>query len=131
MTGTVQLELDFQPGLTEQFPELIDLVASVVYGSRIGLKGCAAALDMSPSNLSRILSRRDPDDVRHFDIGWISPLIQATDDRRPISWLIEKHLEDPETKRKQLVDQVATVLPLLQRFVEQETRGIPKIKSVR
>lgn len=119
MAGKIQLELDFEPGLTQQFPTLRDMMAAVIYGSRSGLNGCAAVIDKSPSHLSRILSRNDPDDVRHFDIDWIPPIIDETKDRRPISWLIERFMEDPAIKRKQVVDKVAVLLPLLEKMVRE------------
>ena len=104
---TIQFEIDFLPGLTEQFPELIDLVASCVYGYRGGLTAVANELDISPSHLSRILSRRNPDDVRHFDIGWLPTVIKITGDMRPISWLIEEFMPDPENTRNRTMEQVS------------------------
>jgi len=119
MGAKVQLDLDFEPGLTQQFPELIDLVAAVIYAHRSGMHDVANALDISPSHLSRILSRSNPDDVRHFDINWLPTVIRVTNDKRPISWLIEKFMQDPETSRKQVLDELAAILPRLNKLAAQ------------
>lgn len=128
--ATVQLNLDFEPGLTHQYPQFIDLIAAVIYTSRGGLSAMANELDVSPSHLSRILSRRDPEDVRHFDLNWLPLVIQHTGDRRPISWLIEKFMEDPAAKRNQMVEQLAAFLPLAMQFIEQETGTKAKLRGV-
>jgi hypothetical protein len=59
VSSRVQLKLDFEPGITEQFKTLKQCVAAVVYGSRIGLSGCAAACDVSPSTMSKMLNEQD------------------------------------------------------------------------
>lgn len=118
--ASVQLELDFIPGLTEQFPSLRDLVAAIIYSHRGGLKAMAAELDVSVSHLSRALSQTDPESARHFDINWLPVVIQRSGDQWPISWLIERFMQDPATRRKQVLDQVAAVLPLLTELVAQE-----------
>lgn len=131
MAGTVQLDLDFTPGLTEQYPQLRDLVAAIVYSHRGGLKAMAAELDVSPSHLSRALSQNDPEDRRHFDLDWLPVVIQRSGDQRPISWLIERFMQSPETRRKQVFDQVAAVLPLLTELLAQEVGGPPAKPRVR
>lgn len=116
-----QVEMDFEPGLTQQFPEFIDLLAAVVYASRPGLTGIAAALDKSPSLLSRMLSRH-ADDPRHLPAADIPKIIQSTGDRRPIYWLIEKFLEDPEVKRRRALDYLAELMPQLQGLLKEARR---------
>ncbi len=120
MAEKVQLEFDYEPGLTDTYPQFIDMIAACIYGCRGGLTAVANELDISVSHLSRILSRRDPDDKRHFDVNWLPMVIKVTDDRRPISWLIERFMQNPDSTRKQMVDRVASVLPLLEEFVKAE-----------
>jgi hypothetical protein len=108
-----QIEMDFTPGLTEQFPELMDLVAAVVYGCRIGLTGVAGYLDVSPSMLSRMLNK-NPDEPRHLPLSMLPKIIEATNDRRIIFWQVEKFLEDKDTKRKRAMDEVAALVPLIE-----------------
>lgn len=112
-----QLALEFEPGLTQQFPRYMDLIANVVYSSRMGLNGVAAHLDKSPSQLSRMLNK-NPDDLRHLPAEDIAGIIECTGDHRPIYWEIEKFLEDPETKRRRAIDQLSRLLPAIQAAVE-------------
>lgn len=111
-----QLELDFTPGLTRQFPELLELVAHCVYSSRIGLNGVAAACDKSPSLMSRMLNR-NPDDQRHAWLEDLPRIIESTGDLRPIYWQIEKFMEDREAKRKRALDDLSNLMPEIQKML--------------
>lgn len=111
-----QIEMDFTPGLTDQFPELMDLVVAVVYGSRGGLGGVAAALDKSPSLLSRMLNR-NPEEQRHLPLSDLPKIIESTRDHRIIHWLVEKYCEDPDAQRKRQMEEIANLLPTLQNIV--------------
>lgn len=113
----MQLDLDFEAGLTERFPDLIDLVAAVVYGSRSGLGGVASALDMAPSQLSRMLNR-NPDDLRHLPAHLLPKIVSETGDKRIVFWFVEKFLEDTDTKRKRTLDELAALLPEITRLVK-------------
>lgn len=114
--------MDLTPGLTDQFPELMDLVAAVVYGSRIGLSGVAAAIDKSPSLLSRMLNR-NPDEQRNLPLADLPKIIDATGDMRIIHWLVEKFCEDKEAQRKRELDEIADLLPYLQNVVARARSG--------
>lgn len=124
----MQLNLDFSPGLTQQFPQLEDVLAAAVYGCRSGLNGVAGELDMSPSELSRRLNRNG-DDSRPLRVSDMVGIIAASDDKRPIYWLIEKFLRDPESTRNQAISQLAQLMPMIQALVEQSSDG--KIKAVK
>jgi hypothetical protein len=117
----MQAEFDFQPGLTRQFPEFIDLMAAVVYGSRAGLSGVAGECDLSPSQLSRMLNR-NPDDLRHLPAYLVPKIIHATGDKRPVYWLMESFLEDPDAKRKRAIDDLERLIPTIQSLIESARR---------
>jgi len=108
----MQASFDFTPGLTVQFPRLRDVLCAAVYGSRSGLKGAAADLDVSPSELSRMLNR-EQDDPRKLDVEDMVALIASTGDTRPVQWLIERFLRDPAQQRAMAAAQIAQVLPAL------------------
>jgi hypothetical protein len=117
----VQLNLDFQPGLTARFPRWEDTFVHVVYSNRKGLNGVASDLDMSPSELSKRLAWRpdqkeEPRPLRSVDIVGI---LESTNDPTPIYWLIEKFLRDPEAKRAEAINALAQLAPLLNGLVEQ------------
>lgn len=120
--------LDFQPGLTAQFPHLEDVLTAVVYGCRQGLNGVAGSLDQSPSELSRRLNR-ESDDHRPARVSDLGGIIQATGDRRPIYWLIEKFMESPEARMARAADQLSELLPMVAELAAQA--GIASKKPAR
>lgn len=114
----MQHSFDFTPGLTVQFPRLRDVLCAAVYGSRGGLKGVAADLDCSPSELSRMLNR-DQDDPRALDVEKMVGIIESTDDNRPVQWLIERFLSNPEARRATAAAQLAQLMPALLELAAQ------------
>lgn len=110
---SLQVEIDFKPGLLAQFPDWMDCVRSSVYSCGHPFKVIAADLDMSVSELSRKLSK-NPSDPVHFPVDRLPDLIAATGDKRPVYWLIEKFLEDADSKRKRAVDDLTQLLPQIQ-----------------
>lgn len=113
-----QQRLDFTPPLTAQFPRLRDVLVAVVYGSRAGLHGVAADLDVSPSELSRMLNR-DQDDPRKLDVDDFVRIVESTGDQRPLQWLAEKFTRDPERVRADATAQLAAMLPMIGALIEQ------------
>lgn len=114
----MQLEMDFEPGLTQRYPELIDLVAAIVYANRLGLGDIAAALDMAPSQLSRMLNRNG-DDKRHFPVNALPALIKVTGDLRPVYWLVERFIEPEGVRKQRAVDEMAALLPRIHDLLGQ------------
>jgi hypothetical protein len=119
MTGR-QLSLDFQPGMTTQFRSLRQVCAAAVYASRKGLSGVAGDLDMAPSDLCR---RLGDDSDRPLTDAHVDGIIESTRDYRPIYWLIEKYLQDPEAKRLAAIEQLAAAMPMITALVEQSAAG--------
>lgn len=114
----MQSAFDFTPGLTTQFPRLRDVVCAIVYSSRGGLKGAAADLDVSPSELSRMLNR-EQDDPRKLDVDDLVRVIESTGDNRPVQWLIEKFLHNAEERRVTAAAQLAQILPAVVELARQ------------
>jgi hypothetical protein len=83
-----QVEINFEAGLTEQFPAFRDVVKAAVYGCGRPFKAVAADLDMTSSELSRKLGD-NPNDPVHFPLHLLPELIRATGDKRPVYWLVE------------------------------------------
>lgn len=115
-----QVEINFESGLTDQFPQFRDAVKAAVYGCGRPFKAVAADLDMTSSELSRKLGDNQHDPV-HFPLHMLPDLIRATGDKRPVYWLIETFLEDQDTKRHRAVAQLADMLPQLQALVKAAT----------
>ena len=120
-----QVELNFEPGLTEQFPEFRDVIKASVYSCGRAFKSIAADLDMSVSELSRKLSE-NPNDPVHFPLSRLPDLIAATGDKRPIYWLVETFLEDPDARRKRGLDELSNMLPHIAQLISAASG--PKLK---
>jgi hypothetical protein len=89
-----QIALDFEPGLTENHPTLLDFMASRIYQK--GLSNVAPILNKAPGNLGLELGG---DDKRHFSVKSLERYIEKCQDVTPIYYLIEKYLSDPQAKR--------------------------------
>jgi hypothetical protein len=108
----VQLKLDFEPGITDQFKTLKQCVSAVVYGSKIGLDGCAAACDLSPSMLTRMLNvQKNKENKRNLPLDVLVPIIKATGDVRPILWLCATFMPNDEQRKDAALARVEAMLP--------------------
>lgn len=123
-----QMQIDFEPGLTELFPEFRDVVHGSVYGCGRAFKAVAADLDMSPSELSRKLAN-NPNDPVHFPLDRLPELLRATGDLRPVYWLIETFLEAPDVKQGRLVAEAAEMMKRLSVLLEHLPQ--PPLERVR
>jgi len=108
-----QFELAFDAGLQDQFPDFMDVVRAAVYGCGRPFKALAADLDLSPSKLSRMLSE-NPDDPINLPLRLLPKIVEATGDKRPLYWLVEAFVEDPEQKRRRAMEELESLLPRLE-----------------
>lgn len=106
----LQRALDFEPGLTEKYPRLIDCIRAQIYMCGRPLKTVAADMDMSQSELSRKLSD-NPADPRRFTTDDLEKLIPATGALTVIHWMVEKHLQNPEERRDRALTEIQKQLP--------------------
>lgn len=123
-----QVEINFEAGLTEQFPAFRDMVKASVYGCGRPFKAIAADLDMTSSELSRKLGD-NPNDPVHFPLHLLPDLVRATGDKRPVYWLVETFLEDEEARRTRAVAQLGDMLPQLQALLKTAA-GTGSLKAV-
>lgn len=118
----LQLKMDFEPGITEQFRTLKQCVAAVVYGFRGGLNSVAAACDVSPSTLSRMLNENE-DDPRHLPLDFLPLIVEVTGDLRPLQWLAAKFLPDDNMRREAALSRIEQLLPQLLADVSALKKG--------
>lgn len=111
---TNQLTLDFEPGLTERYGSLRDVVATGVY--QRGLKRVAIDLDEAPSNLSVQLSENP---TRNFSVDKLELYLEKTGDMTPIYYLAERFLADRAAKKDAMQAQLMEVLSQLQPLMKQ------------
>lgn len=110
VSSTNQMTLDFEPGLTEKHPHLLDCIRATAYTHRNPLKTIASDMDVSQSDLSRKLAG-NPDDPRRFSVDDLERFLVATGDVTPIYWLIERFLQDEKKKQDRALNELAKQLP--------------------
>jgi hypothetical protein len=88
-TQNKQFTLEFEPGLTERYRNVRDVVAAGVY--QRGLKRVAGDLDIAPGNLSCMLN---DDSQRKLGTDDLENYIQTQRDLTPIHYLIARYLGD-------------------------------------
>lgn len=136
MTGSSQFSLSFEPGLTARYRYFEDVLAATVHGSRKGVEGVAAHLDMAPSELSRRLNAHlvakdgDPSN-RPLRVSDAFGIIEATGDYRPIYWLAERFLGDPDAQRTAAIQQLGQLVPLIIGLAEQAGVQLPAARGRR
>lgn len=119
-----QLPLNFEVGLTTRFRRLEDCINHTVLNYQKGMEAVAGALDQSPSELSRRLNahlaaKEGEANNRPLRVADMVGTLEETKDFRPIFWLIERFLRDPEVQRTQAIHDLAKVMPYVQALIEQ------------
>lgn len=109
-SATNQMTLDFEAGLVERFPTLLDCIRNGAYTNRNPLKTIAADMDISQSDLSRKLAG-NPDDPRRFSVEDMEKYIEKTGDVTPIYYLVEKYLQDEEHRQRRALSELTKQLP--------------------
>lgn len=120
-----QVALNFAPGLTAQYRSLHECTAATVYSSRKGVAGVAGDVDMSPTDLTKRLNV-DGAEPRPLRVGDLEDILQSTQDFRPIYYLVEKFLRDPNMQRDQATAMLATLLPQILELAQQAGMQPPK-----
>lgn len=112
-----QVELNFEGGLLDQYPEFADCLKASVYSCGRQFKAIASDLDLSSSSLSRKLAQ-NPEDNVSYPAQKLPELFEATQDFRPIFWLIERFIEDAETQKKHAAKELTMLLPKIKAALE-------------
>jgi hypothetical protein len=117
-----QSGLNFEAGLTVNFPTLESVIASCVYSSRSGLTGVASDLNMSPSELERRLNPESID-TRPLRTKDMFDIIRATGDLRPIYWLTERFTETSEMRQQRAQEALIRLAPAFADLVQAAGMG--------
>lgn len=105
-----QLTLALEPGLLKRYTTLRECVQHSVLSDPRGLKGVAADVDLSVSELSRRLNP-SPDDPRSLDVNLFVEIMDSTNDTTPLRWLIARFLPDDDQRRAVALQQLERMLP--------------------
>ena len=89
---------------------------------------------MSPSELSRrlnahLVAKEGDASNRPLRACDVVKIIAKTGDNRPVFWLVEKFLRDPEAQRTQAIHQLAGIMPVVQALIEQAAPS--NVKAIR
>lgn len=107
-----QFTLELQPGLLQRYSSLRECVYHSVLNDRRGLKGVAADVDLSMSELSRRLNPSEGD-PRSCDVDLMVKIMASTNDLTPLHWLMARFLQDEDAKRRAAVEQLAQFMPVI------------------
>lgn len=128
VTQRGQIPIDFQPGLTQRYRRLEDVIANTVHQHRLGVDGVAGKIDMGGSELGRRLSahleqKAGEANNRPLRVADMVAVLETTEDFEPIYWLIERFLQDPSVKRDRAIHQLASLVPQIIELAQQA--GVP------
>ena len=111
-----QLNLTFEPGLAQRFRDQRECFASCVYAR--GLGRVAAALDVTPSGLSQMLSGE-----RNLDTGLIERYMQHFGDSTPALYWAARYLQDATTRQQQAMAALPGLVDQLNRLMAEAGRA--------
>lgn len=107
-----QMSLSFEPGLAQRYRDLRECFAACVY--QRGLGRVAAALDVTPSGLSQMLSGE-----RNLDSGLIEAYMREFGDTTPALYLAARYLQDAQTRQQQAMSQLPGLVDQLTRLMAE------------
>lgn len=110
-----QLALNLEPGLAQRYRDQRECFASCVYAR--GLGRVAAALDVTPSGLSQMLSGE-----RNLDSGLVERYMQHFGDTTPALYWAARWLQDADTLQRQAMAALPGLVDQLNRLMA-EARG--------
>lgn len=93
-----QLTLNFEAGLADCYSSCREYAQSLVHQQGRAVKGIAADMDLSPSQLSRKLAQ-SPGDSARFTLDDLERFMDVTGDTGPIKYLIDKYLANATCKK--------------------------------
>lgn len=110
-----QLNLTFDVGLSQRFRDMRECFATCVYSR--GLGRVAAALDVTPSGLSQMLSGE-----RNLDSGLIERYMAEFRDTTPALFWAARHLQDSTTRQQQALAALPGLVEQLNRLMAEAGR---------
>jgi hypothetical protein len=70
-------------------------------------------------------------DERKLDVDAAVKIIESTGDLRPVQWMVERFLQNPEVRRASAAAQLAQLMPALLQLAEQAGVVAPVAKKQR
>jgi|SRR5690606_7122726 len=111
-----QLNLTFEPGLGQRYRDQRECFAACVYAR--GLGRVAAALDVTPSGLSQMLSGE-----RNLDSGLVEKYMEEFKDTTPALYWAARFLQDATTRQQQAMAALPGLVDQLNRLMAEAGRS--------
>lgn len=115
-----QIQIEFEPGATRTFEDLMATVRHVVYSGQMKHHAIAAAMDRAPSKLTRQLGGE-----LKFSVEDLEELIDVTGDLTPVFYLVEKYLQRRGTpiRNEVALKKAGRLMEQLSRVMSQLDQG--------
>lgn len=107
-----QLSLTFEPGLAQRYRDMRECFGACVY--QRGLGRVAAALDVTPSGLSQMLSGE-----RNLDSSLIERYMREFGDATPALYWAARFLQDATTRQQQAMQALPGLVDQLNRLMAE------------
>lgn len=101
-----QITLNYEAGITDAWSSCREFVAYRVHHQGIKQASIAAAMDYSPSDLTRKLAQ-SPNDCRRFTLDDLELFMEVNDDTSPVLYLVEKYLVNDKSRIEKLEAELA------------------------
>lgn len=98
-----QLQINFEPSITEAYNRATDYVAARIHQQHRPQKSIAADMDLSPSQLSQKLGSIENSSAR-FTLDNLEDYVSCTGDVEPLLYLVAKYIDkgSEDDLRKQI-----------------------------
>ena len=115
-TAPAQLALNFDLSLLEQHETIMDAMRFAADTCGKLRKAIAMEMDLSKSQLSRLLADNADSDPGHaFPLQLLPRFVEVTGSTMPIQWLALKYMQDPGMREARVLDTVTAATRALER----------------
>lgn len=115
-SAPAQLALNFDLSLLEQHETIMDAMRFAADTCGKLCKVIAMEMDLSKSQLSRLLADNADSDPGHaFPLELLPRFIEVTGSTMPIQWLALKYMQDPGMREARMLDTVTAATRALER----------------
>lgn len=114
VVATTQLTFSFEPSVRQRFPTLRQCLHYIVLQDPRGIKAVAADCDLSESELSRRLTKKEEGAPRSCDVDDVLvAVMRSTGSQMPMQWLHGEFSTDDRTKTTNALHLIETLVPQL------------------
>lgn len=114
VVSSTQLTFSFEPSIRQRFPSLRQCLHYVVLQDPRGIKAVAADCDLSESELSRRLTKKEEGAPRSCDVDDVLvAVMRSTKSELPLQWLHGEFSTDDATRTTNALHMIEMLAPQL------------------